>query len=176
MACSCVECWRKRRKERSRRIEHRVISQLTCKATPEWTVSRKPVLASFPFVPCISLRAHPLKPPPSSLLLLHARHPLFLPFHCSPSRYGKQRGIVKMKLTEAILSRIKRNTNLPMSALLTGETVQVIDIRPGLHDHLERRYLLVASRAVSRVPEQPEVVPLAEDKVRLGEQSRTDLS
>lgn len=63
-----------------------------------------------------------------------------------------------------------------MSTLLTSETVQVIDVRPGLHNHLERRYLFVAGRAVSRNPEQPEVVPLTEDKVGPGEQTRTDLS
>lgn len=67
-------------------------------------------------------------------------------------------------------------SNLPVTALLAGKTVQVIDVRPGLHDQLERRYLLLAGRAVTLVPEQPEVVPLAENKVGLGEQGRADLS
>lgn len=79
------------------------------------------------------------------------------------------KGVLRMK--DSI-----RLVNLPMSALLAGETIQVIDVRPGLHNHLERRYLLVASRAMSRIPEQPEVVPFTEDKVGPGEQTRTDLS
>lgn len=79
------------------------------------------------------------------------------------------KGVLRMK--DSI-----RLVNLPMSALLAGETIQVIDVRPGLHNHLERRYLLVASRAMSRIPEQPEVVSFTEDKVGPGEQTRTDLS
>lgn len=63
-----------------------------------------------------------------------------------------------------------------MCTLLTGETVQMIDVRSSLHNHLERWYLFVACRAVSRIAEQPEVIPLAEDKIGPGEQTRTDLS
>lgn len=63
-----------------------------------------------------------------------------------------------------------------MSALLTGEAVEVIDVRPGPHDHLERRYLFIAGRAASRIAEEPEVVPLTEDKVSFGVQGRADLS
>lgn len=63
-----------------------------------------------------------------------------------------------------------------MSALLTGEAVKVVNIRPGPHDHLERRYLFVAGRATSRVAEEPEVVPLTEDKVSFGVKGRADLS
>lgn len=63
-----------------------------------------------------------------------------------------------------------------MSALLTGEAVEMIDIRPGPHDHLERRYLFVTCCAASRVAKEPEVVPLTEDKVSFGVESRADLS
>lgn len=60
--------------------------------------------------------------------------------------------------------------------LLTGETIEMIDVRPGSHDHLEGRYRLVAGRAKSGIPEEPEVVPLAEDKVGLRIKGRTDLA
>lgn len=63
-----------------------------------------------------------------------------------------------------------------MSTLLTGETVQMIDVRPGPHNHLECRYLLVTCRAASRAPEEPEVVPLTEDKISFGVESRADFS
>lgn len=64
----------------------------------------------------------------------------------------------------------------PMSALLTGETIEMIDVRPGPHNHLERRYLLVTCCAASRVPEEPEVVPLTEDKISFGVESRANFS
>lgn len=52
----------------------------------------------------------------------------------------------------------------------------MINVAPGPHDHLERGYHLAARSAVSRVPEQPEVVPLAENKVRFGVERGTDLA
>lgn len=52
----------------------------------------------------------------------------------------------------------------------------MIDVRPGSHDHFEGRYRLVAGRAISCIPEEPEVVPLAEDKVGLRIKRRTDLA
>lgn len=55
-----------------------------------------------------------------------------------------------------------------MSALLTGETVEMIDVRPGPHNHFKCRYLLITCRAASCVPEEPEVVPLTEDKISFG--------
>lgn len=71
--------------EVARRIEHRVISQLTCKATPERTVPLANQRSRFfLFVPCISLHPplyHSFTPDSlfPSLLLLHAhfRSPLF---------------------------------------------------------------------------------------------------
>jgi len=63
-----------------------------------------------------------------------------------------------------------------MGALLTGETIKMIDVRPGSHDHLECRYLFVTCRATSRVPKEPEVVPLTEDKISFGVEGRADLS
>lgn len=63
-----------------------------------------------------------------------------------------------------------------MSALLAGETVEMIDVRSGPHDHLKRRYLLITCRAASRVPEEPEVVPLTEDKISFGVEGRADLA
>jgi len=62
-----------------------------------------------------------------------------------------------------------------MGALLTGEAVEMIDVRPGPHHHLERRYLFVTCRAASRAPEEPEVVPLTEDKISFGVEGRADL-
>lgn len=62
-----------------------------------------------------------------------------------------------------------------MSTLLTGETIQVIDVRSCPHNHLECWYLFVASRTASGIPEKPEVVPLTEDKVSFGVKGRTNL-
>lgn len=70
----------------------------------------------------------------------------------------------------------KEDRRSPVIALLTGETLQVIDVAPRPHDHLEGGYDLAAGGAVARVPEQPEVVPLAEDEVRLGVQRGADLA
>lgn len=66
LASSCVECRRERRK-RSRRIERGVISQLTCKATPERTVSLANRYSRYFFllVPSVFLRI----PPPTTLHL-----------------------------------------------------------------------------------------------------------
>lgn len=63
-----------------------------------------------------------------------------------------------------------------MGALLAGETIEMIDVRSGSHDHFERRYLFVARRATSRVPEEPKVVPLTEDKISFGVEGRADFS
>lgn len=66
LASSCVECRRERRK-RSRRIERGVISQLTCKATPERTVSLANRYSRYFFllVPSVFLRI-----PPSTLVFV----------------------------------------------------------------------------------------------------------
>ena len=42
-----------------------------------------------------------------------------------------------------------------MVALLAGEALQVVDVGPRPHHHLEGRDHLVARRAVARRPEQP---------------------
>lgn len=63
-----------------------------------------------------------------------------------------------------------------MGALLTGETIKMIDVRLGSHDHFECWYLFVTCRARSRAPKDPEVVPLAEDKISFEVEGRADLS
>ena len=73
-----------------------------------------------------------------------------------------------------------------MSALLTGEALEVVDVSPGPHHHLEGWDHLVAGSAVARGAKQPvdygnesesiqtnvnlspQVIPLAEKKVPLG--------
>lgn len=42
-----------------------------------------------------------------------------------------------------------------MVALLARETLEVIDVAPGPHDHLERGYVLEAGRAHALVAEHP---------------------
>ena len=42
-----------------------------------------------------------------------------------------------------------------MAALLAGEALEVVDVVPGPHDHLEGRDHLGARRAVAGVAEQP---------------------
>lgn len=49
----------------------------------------------------------------------------------------------------------------PMIALLASEALQVINIAARTHHHLKRGNDFVASRAVSSVAEQPQIVPLA---------------
>lgn len=63
-----------------------------------------------------------------------------------------------------------------MIALLAREALQMVDVAPRPHHHLEGRYHLAAGGAVSRVPEQPQVVPLAEDQVGLGVEGGSDLA
>ena len=43
-----------------------------------------------------------------------------------------------------------------MSTLLTGEALQMVDVSPGPHHHLEGRDDFVAGRAVAGGAEQPE--------------------
>lgn len=45
-------------------------------------------------------------------------------------------------------------TGLPVITLLTREALQVVDVRPRPHHHLECRDGFVTGRAVTRVPEQ----------------------
>ena len=56
----------------------------------------------------------------------------------------------------------------PVAALLTGEALQVVDVGPGPHHHLEGRDDLLAGGAVARGAKEPEVVSLAEEEVPLG--------
>ena len=44
----------------------------------------------------------------------------------------------------------------PVAALLTGEALQVVDVGPGPHHHLEGRDDLLAGGAVAGGPEEPE--------------------
>lgn len=44
---------------------------------------------------------------------------------------------------------------LPVVALLACETLQVVHIAPGSHDHLERRYVLEAGRAHALIAKHP---------------------
>lgn len=43
----------------------------------------------------------------------------------------------------------------PVVALLTGETLQMVHVTLGTHDHLKGRYHFVAGRTVARRSEQP---------------------
>ena len=45
---------------------------------------------------------------------------------------------------------------LPVAALLAGEALQMVDVSPGSHHHLEGRDDFVAGRAVAGGAEQPE--------------------
>ena len=58
----------------------------------------------------------------------------------------------------------------PMPALLTREALQVVDIGPGPHHHLEGGDDLLTGGAVAGGAKQSEVVPLAEEEVPLGVQ------
>lgn len=64
----------------------------------------------------------------------------------------------------------------PVSALLTRKALQVVDVGPGSHHHLEGGDHLVAGRAVARGAKQPEIVPLAEEEVPLGVQTVAHLA
>ena len=56
----------------------------------------------------------------------------------------------------------------PVAALLTSEALQMVDVGPGPHHHLECRDDLLAGSAVARGAKEPEVVSLAEEEVPLG--------
>lgn len=53
----------------------------------------------------------------------------------------------------------------PMVALLASEALEVVDVAACAHHHLEGRDHFVAGRAVTSVAEQPQIVPLAQNKV-----------
>ena len=55
-----------------------------------------------------------------------------------------------------------------MATLLAGEALQVVDVGPGSHHHLEGGDHFVAGGAVAGGAEQPEIVSLAEEEVALG--------
>lgn len=63
-----------------------------------------------------------------------------------------------------------------MIALLTRKTLQMVHIRPCPHHHLERRYHLIACRTQSGVPEQPQIVALAQHQIRLRVQRAAHLA
>ena len=95
-------------------------------------------------------------------------------------------GIVHVKLRVRVHS--------PVSALLAGKALKVVDIGPGSHNHLEGGDHFVARRAVACGAEQPgditwhelsddkmfarppEIVPLAEEEVPLGVQTMSHLA
>ena len=58
----------------------------------------------------------------------------------------------------------------PVAALLTREALEVVNISPGPHHHLEGGDDLLAGGAVAGGAKQSEVVPLAEEEVPLGVQ------
>lgn len=64
----------------------------------------------------------------------------------------------------------------PVVAVLAGEALQMVDIPTGPHDHFKGRYCFAARRAETSSAEKPEVVPLAEYEVGLGEEGGADLS
>ena len=64
----------------------------------------------------------------------------------------------------------------PVAALLTREALQVVDIGPGPHHHLEGGDDLLAGGAVAGGAKQSEVVPLAEEEVPLGVQRLAHLA
>lgn len=51
----------------------------------------------------------------------------------------------------------------------------MVNVTPSSHDHLEGGYDFTTRGTVTRVAEQPEIVPLAQDQVRLGVQGGADL-
>lgn len=63
-----------------------------------------------------------------------------------------------------------------MIALLTGEALQVIDVAPGPHHHFEGGNDLRASRTVAGVSKQSQIIPLAQNQIRLGVQRGTNFA
>ena len=63
----------------------------------------------------------------------------------------------------------------PVAALLTSEALQMVDVGPGSHHHLECGDYFLAGSAVARGAEQAEVVSLAEQEVPLGVERVADL-
>ena len=64
----------------------------------------------------------------------------------------------------------------PVAALLTSEALQMVDVGPGSHHHLECGDYFLAGSAVARGAEQAEVVSLAEQEVPLGVERLTHLA
>ena len=64
----------------------------------------------------------------------------------------------------------------PVAALLTREALQVVDIGPGPHHHLEGGDDLLTGGAVAGGAKQSEVVSLAEEEVPLGVQRLAHLA
>lgn len=63
-----------------------------------------------------------------------------------------------------------------VTALLTSEALQMINVGSRPHHHLERRNHLAAGRAVAGVAEKSQVVSLTEDEIGLGVERRADLA
>lgn len=63
-----------------------------------------------------------------------------------------------------------------MIALLTSETLQMVNIIPSPHHHLKSRYHFRTSRAITSVTEQSEIVPFAQNQIRFGIQRGTDFA
>lgn len=91
---------------------------------------------------------------------------------------GKHQPLLVVVLAEDfVLAQVELVSDAePMVALLTGEALQMVDVVPGPHDHLEGRYHLVAGRAEASVAKESQIVPLAEHQIALGVQGGPDLA
>lgn len=63
-----------------------------------------------------------------------------------------------------------------MIALLASKTLQMVNITPGPHHHLECRYHFVAGRTQPSVPKQPQIITFAQHQIRFDVQRRADLA
>lgn len=63
-----------------------------------------------------------------------------------------------------------------MVALLAREALQMVDVAAGTHHHLKRRNDLAAGGAIANVPKESQVIPFAENQVRLRVQRAAHLA
>lgn len=65
---------------------------------------------------------------------------------------------------------------LPVIALLTCKALEMINITPRPHHHLERRDDFVARRTKSGVTKQPQVISLAKHQISFRVKGRADFA
>jgi len=85
--------------------------------------------------------------------------------------------LVVVAAQDPVLRQVESITHAEsLVTLLTGETVEVVDVALGPHHHLEGRDHFAAGGAIARRSEQSEIIAFAENEIGAGVERGTDFA